>query len=391
MSTHPKLNDRANALAVLRYQPYGSLPVVHFGFWRETLEKWAGEGHLPMDIAKAWGDGNDADTEIGRRLGFDFNWYSCFHVHCGLRPGFGREVIRTLPDGSMHVRNNDGVIELQAPGAGSIPAEIDHLLKDRATWEEHYKHRYAWHDDRVDTAMVRRSAGDWVPFTKGGADFLRADQRDFHLGIHCGSLIGSIRNIIGVERLSYMVSDDPELFEEIVATNADLCYRGVERALASGAKFDFGHFWEDICYKSGPLVSPRVFARVVGPHYRRITSLLAKHGVDIVSLDCDGMIDALIPTWLENGVNTMFPIEVGTWRASIAPWRQKHGKAIRGVGGMDKVVFSHDRAAIDAEIERLKPLVALGGFIPCPDHRIAPDANWDSVRYYCERMHTVFG
>ena len=52
---------------------------------------------------------------------------------------------------------------------------------------------------------------------------------------------------------------------------------------------------------------------------------------------------------------------------------------------------SEIRAAIDAEIERLKPLVALGGYIPCPDHRIAPDAKWDLVRYYCDCMRQEFG
>ena len=48
------------------------------------------------------------------------------------------------------------------------------------------------------------------------------------------------------------------------------------------------------------------------------------------------------------------------------------------------------RAAVDEEIERLKPLIELGGYIPCPDHRIAPDAEWDNVRYYCERMRKEF-
>jgi uroporphyrinogen decarboxylase len=57
---------------------------------------------------------------------------------------------------------------------------------------------------------------------------------------------------------------------------------------------------------------------------------------------------------------------------------------------MNKTVFAHDKGAVDAEIERLKPLVELGGYIPCPDHRIAPDATWDNVRYYCDRMRKVF-
>ena len=109
--------------------------------------------------------------------------------------------------------------------------------------------------------------------------------------------------------------------------------------------------------------------------------------MDIVSLDCDGKIDALLPVWLENGVNTMFPIEVGTWNASIAPWRERFGREIRGVGGMNKTIFSQDREAVDREVERLRSLVRLGGYIPCPDHRIAPDAKFELVQYYCDRMH----
>ena len=67
----------------------------------------------------------------------------------------------------------------------------------------------------------------------------------------------------------------------------------------------------------------------VGPHYKRITDLLKKHNINIVSLDCDGCIDSLVPIWVENGVNTMFPIEVGTWKADIRPWREKYGKELR--------------------------------------------------------------
>ena len=61
------------------------------------------------------------------------------------------------------------------------------------------------------------------------------------------------------------------------------------------------------------------------------------------------------------------------------------------VGGMNKRVFSRDRAAVDAEIERLRPLVELGGYIPCPDHRIPEDCQFDLIRYYCEQMRKIYG
>ena len=60
------------------------------------------------------------------------------------------------------------------------------------------------------------------------------------------------------------------------------------------------------------------------------------------------------------------------------------------------------RLALDAEdtqrtlrrediVACIKALVDLGGYIPCPDHRIAPDSKWENVQYYCEKMHHVFG
>ena len=70
-------------------------------------------------------------------------------------------------------------------------------------------------------------------------------------------------------------------------------------------------------------------------------------------------------------------------------WCEQYGRSLRGVGGMNKNVFSRDRAAVDQEIERLRELVALGCYIPCPDHHIAPDAEWDLVRYYCQRMREI--
>ena len=201
--------------------------------------------------------------------------------------------------------------------------------------------------------------------------------------------MGDMRNLLGVEELSYLYADDEELYQEIVDIMAEACYRCVKKILETGATFDFAHFWEDICFKNGPLVTPSSFHDIVGPHYRRITDLLRQYGIDIVSVDCDGLIDSLIPTWLENGVNTMFPIEVGTWNASIGPWREKYGRQLRGVGGMNKTLFARDYKAIDQEIERLKALMQLGGYIPCPDHRIAPDAKFENVQYYCEQMHKL--
>ncbi len=370
------MTNRERALAILNYEKYDRLPVVHFGFWIETLEKWYREGHLTKEEATMWSDGNAYERAIALKLGFDFNWYSTCPVNAGLFPAFEAKVLEVFADGSKKMQNDEGVIVLQREGAGSIPAEIDHLLKDRESWEQHYLPRLQYCDERMDQDAL---------------DFLRSNpDREDPLGLYCGSLFGQFRNWAGVTGSSYLLADDEDLYDEIIDTIGKLSFKLTEKLLLSGITFDFAHFWEDICFKNGPLVIPSVFDEKVGPHYKRITDLLRRHGINIVSLDCDGMIDTLIPTWFENGVNTMFPIEVGTWGANISPWREKYGKALRGVGGMDKKVFACDYQAIDEEIQRLRPLVELGGYIPCPDHRIAPDAKWENVQYYCEQMRKAF-
>ena len=373
------MNFRENILAILRYQPYEQMPVVSFGYWDETVDKWAREGHITKSQAegyKAEGDNSQADKEIMARQGFDFNWNSCINSEVDLFPHFEVEVLEQFEDGSRIIRDKLGLICKDKPGTVTIPAEIGTSLADREAWEKHYLPKLQFGSGRINTELLKTLAD--------------ADRRDIPVGIHCGSLIGTMRNLLGVEQLSYLYADDEDLYIEIIDTLAGLSYNCLKQALQTGAKFDYAHYWEDICFKNGPLVSPSVFKQHVGPHYKRNSELLHSYGIDIISVDCDGLIDSLVPIWLENGVNTMFPIEVGTWGASIAPWREKYGKQILGVGGMNKNCFSKDYAAIDEEILRLKQLVDLGGYIPCPDHRIAPDAEFANVQYYCEKIKKSF-
>ena len=112
------MNQREQALKVLNYEAYESLPIVHFGFWNETLDLWASEWHITLDEAKGWGDGNTYDISIGRKLGFDFNWYSTFPFESSLKPSFERHLLRTREDGSREIMNSDGVTVLEKDEAG---------------------------------------------------------------------------------------------------------------------------------------------------------------------------------------------------------------------------------------------------------------------------------
>ncbi|MDR1797923.1 MAG: uroporphyrinogen decarboxylase family protein [Clostridiales Family XIII bacterium] len=381
--------DRQALNAILHYENFDRVPVLHFGFWVETLDKWVSEGHLTQEevsdlIVKGnMADGNAYELAIAKKLGFDDNalvytgqrgnWYDV-----PLFPAFEEKILERFEDGSYKKIDLDGVLVKGREGASAIPAEFGHTLTDRASWEKEYLPRLQWTPDRLDMEEISQLvAGN--------------DTRTRHLAVYAGSLFGKLRNYLGLVEISYLQMDDPGLFKECIDTIAGLSLDIVSHTLETGVQVDFAHFWEDICFNKGPLVQPDVFREYVGPHYRRIADECAKYGVDIVSLDCDGFVEDLVPIWLDNGVNTMFPIEVGAWEYDFSTMRKKFGKELRGMGNMKKHVLAESREAIDAEVERLKRLVDLGGFVPCPDHRIAPDAEWDLVLYYTEKMRKAFG
>jgi hypothetical protein len=369
---------RENFLAVLNYRPRTHLPVVRFGHWPQTLQRWHREGHITEEELLNYGDGNRYDMQIAKRQGFDFPvWNNAFGGVTGLLPQFTEEVVETLPDGTRKKRNIEGAIVLEKDDAYSIPPEVAHTLVDRASFEKHFRWRLQYSEERINVQRL--------------GEYLRNPTPEYPVMGWGGSFYGKLRNWMGLEGISYLAVDDPQLYDELIDTVGNINYLATKRVFELGFRPDVLAFWEDICCKSGPLISPKVFRQKIAPHYKRVCDMAKGYGVSLFYVDCDGVVDALLPIWLESGVNVMFPVEVGTWGGSIAPWRKQYGREVRGIGGVNKHVLAGDRAAIDAEIERIRPLVDLGGYLPCLDHHITPVVPWENVQYYCDRMRKVFG
>jgi len=342
-----------------------------FGFWSETLDLWHEQG-LPADV------GTD------EFFGMDAQWRSVpIDLRNGLMPVFEEEVIEDRGETEL-VRQNDGVVVHRRKWMRTIPHYVDWLLKGRDSWRKHYL-------PRLDPETPGRISDDYG----ARCGELRDEIRDYPIGISAGSMYGVLRNWMGLENISLLVYDDPALFEEMTRTLGDLYFSVLSRALPiardAGLTFDYATMWEDMCYNSGPLLSPAMVKRYMFGHYRRITSLLHEYGVDVVILDCDGRIDELIEIWLEAGVNCMFPVEVGTWRADPPAYRRQYGRRLLMMGGFDKRILAGDQGAIAGEVRRLLPLVEEGGFIPFCDHRVPADVSLKNYVYYLKQARAVWG
>lgn len=359
------MNARERFNATMHYQERDRCPIMDFGFWDETLVNWRKQG-LPEGV------------KTDDFFGMDPQWIFA-PIDVGLHPGFKEEVLEDKEETEV-VRNPDGVTVERSKSVVTIPRHIDHTLKDRASWEKEYKWRY-------DGKNPDRYPKDWAE----RAQKFKTGARDYPLGAYGGSLFGRIRDLMGLEALSYLIYDDRALFEEMVETLANCVIDTLTPALEAGVQFDYVQMWEDMCYRAGPLLSPKIFSEVLVPHYKRITSLLGQYGIDIVVMDCDGDISQLVGLWLEAGVNTLFPFEIGTWQADPCEYRRRFGPGLRIMGGFNKRILASSTDEIKREIERLAPLVEEGGFIPFCDHRVPADVGFANYLFYIGEARRVWG
>lgn len=370
------MNNRERFLATMHYQPRDRSPIVDFGFWEETIPLWHQQG-LPKAIHFKYDNSNHVEY-FGMDWGID-EISRTTDVRIGLTPAFRHKILEDYGDHEI-VQQGDGVRVLRRKFMGSIPQHQGHLLVDRESWQQHYK-------PRLDPATPKRLPADWGTRVKSWNDPQRAEL----VVLPGGSLYGWLRNWMGVENISYVLYDDPAWFEEMVTTVADCIIGTLQRALDSGVKFDACGMWEDMAYRAGPLISPKHFKQYLVPHYRRITDLLHKYGVDIIWLDCDGDISLLIPHWLDAGVNCMFPLEIGTWGADPVKYRQQYGKDLLLMGGFDKHLLQGSKAGIENEVRRLAPLVEEGGYVGFCDHRVPPDVPLENYVFYLEKVREIWG
>jgi uroporphyrinogen decarboxylase len=149
-------------------------------------------------------------------------------------------------------------------------------------------------------------------------------------------------------------------------------------------------YGEDLAYKNGPLLSPPMFRKLILPRYRKAMDLAHEKGVTLTWYDSDGDVRQFIGDYLEVGINGLVPCEVAAG-VSAPELRAWWGRELRLVGAIDKREIAKGHAAIDAEIERNRPVIEDGGFLPAIDHSIPTDVSLDNYRYFLEKIQKAVG
>jgi len=380
------MNQRERYHKFIKEQNPADMPF--WGDWVGPYKEWVEQGMQPAPESYL------AEGDEGRRrymmeyFGFE-GIYSIFWgpsrlpVNLNIDPPFETEIIEKTERHTIY-RNSGGVLvkEMNQEYKGSVVTTqqyLDHPLHGSEDWAE-------FRDKHLITNYTGRYPSDeeWARLVKVCKD------RDFIVSVDGGSFYGFLRDWMGVEGISFAMYEEPEWVHEAVDYLADHYIKILTRAVTDIPDIDAAFFWEDMCYKTGPLCSPDMFREFFLPAYKKVTKFLYDHGVKSMWVDCDGNIEQLIDLWLEGGVNGFYPMEVAAGMDAYK-LKQKYGKRIVLWGGIDKREIALGKEAIDAELMRVKDAVEQGGFIPLFDHGVVEDISLENFCYYNERRKEMFG
>ena len=355
------LTNRDRFLKLMRGQPVDRAPFFPcFGPWPETLQRWRREG-LP------------ADADWMRLCGFEGDLRHRHPANAFLCPGIEPRVLADEGETQIII-DSFGVRQRERKDRGSMPEFLSFLVSNRADWEQ-VKPRLA-----LDAPGRLPPPDRWQAYCAANA--VRSEPcyaGDLPIGF-----FGGPRQLMGYEALAYAFYDDPALIEDMLDTLCDLWvafFPGVLRA----APADVFFIWEDMCFKTGPLISPELFRRFLVPRYQRFTAALREAGIDIIMVDSDGDPRLLVDAWLEGGVTCLFPWETQMGLDITAVRRQY--PTLQMIGGINKYALALGRAAIDDELRKIPFMLQSGRYLPAVDHFVPPDVSWDNYRYFCERLH----
>ncbi len=423
------ISNRERFLGICRFERPGDL-YVHDYFWPETLRKWVKQGapeqilnerfradYFQLDFVPWIGDirsglwwaGKMTDLGHGIKVG---------EGGPPIIPAFEPRIV-SEDERTITVINCSGqTVRYLKEDPSRMPMFLDWPVRDRATWKE-YKKRLEpsaperwpadWNtwvqemkDKREATSsseesyMPNQESSDWNSWvqemkSKSKPIMFKGITFASHpVSLQVGSFYGYLREMIGSERILYMFYDDPALIEDMMDTMLHLETEVIKRVVKD-IRIDQATFWEDMCYKAGPLISPTMVRKFMMPRYKKITELLRRNGVDVIFVDSDGNINQLIPLWLESGINYVWPLEVAAHNDAVA-LRKKYGKDLIMSGNIDKRALIKGKEAIREEIMSKVPfLLEQGGYFPTIDHWVPPDVTFESYCYYINTLREAAG
>lgn len=382
------MTPRERIKATIHFRKPDALPWVEI-FVPDVLLRWVKEG-LPInkltaiELAIAM-DGVCGPANIPTLMEFDpYSYFGCndfwsckVPVDLGPLPRFKRRAVRETKK-YKELLTETGVVARRLKKAEytwyNMPMWVDFPVKDRESWEDYKK--------RLNPSDPRRYPKDWDK--EAYIEFFENYQGgNTILGINGFYAFGA--RIMGILTFNVMFYKDPGLMHDMAEYWEFFITETHKEAVETlKDRIDMVYWWEDMAYKHGPCVSPKLYREFFLPHYKRVTGFLKKNKIDRIMMDSDGNVNPLLDLIIEAGITGLWPLEVNSGMNAVEI-RKKYGEKLFLGGNLDKRELVKGGEAMRKEVDSKVPtLKETGGYLVGMDHVVPAECTLKRFKEYLE-------
>jgi uroporphyrinogen decarboxylase len=271
-----------------------------------------------------------------------------------------------------------GVTWEQRPGVPYYEV-MDVPLRNATTKSRHFGiddlETYPW----PDLASPARFEG-----LAGEAKALRENSPYAIVALGYLTIFEHIQLLRGLETWLADLAANPEFAHAILRRVTDLMIAGLGKYLdAVGPYIDLITFSDDLGSQRAPLISPKMYRRMIKPYQAEVIAAIKAHSKAKVFFHSCGNVYPLIGDFIEIGVDVLNPVQVSAGEmGDTARLKREFGDKITFCGGIDtQWVLPHGTTDdVRAEVRRrIHDLAPGGGYILSAVHCIQPDVPPENV------------
>ncbi len=277
-------------------------------------------------------------------------------------------------------RNGAGAAFKYWKKKSGTPEHVDFLMTSRDIWDRDYRpHLVKWDDRRIEdldgqieNTAEAREAGRWVHF---GHMFIWE----------------TMRRSMGDVAMYTSLLEDPAWIHDYNQVYTALYKKAFSYLFEHIGMPDGIWLYEDLGYKNGLFVSPKVLRELIFPYFTELVGFFHEHNLPVVLHSCGSVAQAL-PLILEAGFDALNPMEHKAKDNDPLAFAEKYGDRLAFVGGLDARIFeTNDRELIRKEMTKyIEGMKARGArLVFASDHSLSPRVNYDTYCYAVELFHNL--
>ena len=297
--------------------------------WKDTLEKWIGQGYPTGDDGKP--------VTPGQHFGFDmvgigggFQWKAKLEA----------DTVVEETDEWKIVRDGNGANFKWWQHKSGTPEHVDFAMTSRKVWEDEYK-------PHVVGSARKRANADRLQIMKESLESIRAAGKWADGGFR--GIWENMRAAFGDLALYENMLLDPDWIHDYCRTYTDLYIEEFRIILEEVGKPDGIWFFDDLGYKESTFCAPALYEELIFPYYHELIGLIHSHDIPVTLHTC-GYTESVLDSIVSAGFDGLHPMEVKAGNNSLRI-AERYADKLVFIGGLDARVFeSHDRGYMRKEI-----------------------------------------